>query len=83
MCPLWFVLAFLRARRTPNDRCQLSDDLDEQGNDARVVVAGWRATGSPTATRNDPLDVGAVPPKLLSLLDDVRRRSRAGVQSSA
>jgi hypothetical protein len=26
-----------------------------------VVVAVWRATRSPTATRNDPLDGGAVP----------------------
>src|ERR1700730_5121158 len=31
-------------RRTPKDRCRLTDDLDEQRNDARVVVAAWRAT---------------------------------------
>jgi hypothetical protein len=40
---------------------RLPDDLDEQRNDARVVVAAWRATGRPTATRTDPLDAGAVP----------------------
>jgi hypothetical protein len=45
-----------RIRRTPKGKCRLSDDLDEERSDDRVVVAAWRATGSPTATRSDPLD---------------------------
>jgi hypothetical protein len=30
--------------------------------DTSTVAPAWRATGNPSATRSDPLDVGAVPP---------------------
>jgi hypothetical protein len=40
---------------------RLSDTACEQRMDAGVVEQAWRAIGSPTAARRDPLDVGAVP----------------------
>src|ERR1700730_2447200 len=48
-------------RRSPKEGCRLSAKPGQQRNDARVVAAAWRATGSPTATWSDPLDVGGVP----------------------
>jgi hypothetical protein len=37
----------------------------EQRSDAGMVVAAWRAIGSPSASTTDPFDGGAVPSRLI------------------